>query len=501
MPGRCPVLRNTMTVERPTVSRLNRLFQGAVSAHPPVGAIRFSAKYNRKEPNIVRTWRKLPMAGSRPLIALAIALFTATLLVAIEPVDAIPLGRDLVPREVARRHGLMRAWFRQIELDPTYSQITDWKLDHNEFFVVTNVGLVQGINVNTGEILWVSRIGNPSYPSLGPSVDATRVAVINGSTVYVLNRKTGRVMDEQLIDGAPGAAAALSKRFVFVPLLSGRVIGYPLDASVPFPWFYQSVGHATLPPVVTPDGLIWTTSSGDLYLANASNPEIQYKIKTRGPFAGTPSYFDRSIFAVSTQGKLFAIDESTGAVEWKFMLGYPTQNPAVVIDDMVYSTSDQPALFALERTTGMLAWKSSGIRQFAMATSQHVYGLDFKNRLVTLQKQNGAPLSRLQLDSDIRVVLNDQSDRLLLISNTGTVQCFHELGAVQPTYYGDQPSKAAEDTAEPPADPPTPPPVTAAPQEVEEDPFDGDSGDEPAGDMQEDPFGGFNDQEDDNPFF
>ena len=121
------------------------------------------------------------MAGSRPLIALAIALFTATLLVAIEPVDAIPLGRDLVPREVARRHGLMRAWFRQIELDPAYSQITDWKLDHNEFFVVTNVGLVQGINVDTGEILWVSRIGNPSYPSLGPSVDATRVAVINGS--------------------------------------------------------------------------------------------------------------------------------------------------------------------------------------------------------------------------------------------------------------------------------------------------------------------------------
>jgi hypothetical protein len=447
------------------------------------------------------------MVGSRTLSALATALFTATLLVATQPVDAIPLGRDLVPREVARRHGLMRAWFIQTELDPAYSQITGWKIDKNEFFVVTNVGLVQGIDVNTGKSLWVSRIGNPSYPSLGPSVDATRVAVINGSTIYVLNRKTGRVMDEKLIAGVPGAAAALSKNFVFIPLLDGRIIGYALDDSPPvatnynaFPWFYQSVGHATLPPIVTPDGLVWTTSSGNLYLANVSNPEIRYKIETRGPFAGTPSYFDHSIFAVSTQGKLYAIDESNGTFHWKFVMGYPTQSPAVVIEDRVYSTSDEPALFSLERTTGVLAWKLSGIHQFAMATSQHVYGLDFSNRLVTLQKQNGAPLSRLQLNPDIRVVLNDQSDRLLLISNTGTVQCFHELGATQPTYYGNQPPHVAEDKPQPPANQPPPPPAKAAPKAVEEDPFRGDLGDEPSGDAENDPFGGFGGQEDENPF-
>ena len=148
------------------------------------------------------------MVASRTLVAVATALFTTTLLVAVQSVDAIPLGGDLVPREGALQHGLNRAWFRQIELNPAYSQITGWKLDHNEFFVVTNVGLVQGIDVNTSDSLWVERIGNPKYPSLGPSVDATRVAVINGSMIYVLNRKTGRVMDEKLIAGAPGAAAA-----------------------------------------------------------------------------------------------------------------------------------------------------------------------------------------------------------------------------------------------------------------------------------------------------
>ncbi len=440
------------------------------------------------------------MVASRTLVAVATALFTTTLLVTIQSADAIPLGGDLVPREVARRHGLNRAWFRQIELNPAYSQITDWKLDHNEFFVVTNVGLVQGIDVNTSDSLWVARIGNPNYPSLGPSVDATRVAVINGSRIYVLNRKTGRLMFEKLIEGAPGAAAVLSKNVVFIPLLDGRIIGYPLDDSPPFPWFHQSVGHAMLPPVVTPDGLVWATSSGNLYSASGPDPEVRYKIETRGPFAGTPSYFDHSIYAVSALGRLFSIDESTGKVRWKFVLGYPSQSPAVVIGDAVYLTSNQPALFSVERATGVLAWKLSGIRQFAMATSHHVYGLDFANRLVILQKQNGAPLSHLQLDPDVRVVLNDQSDRLLLISNTGTVQCFHELGAAQPTYYGDQPTKPAEGDAQPPADQPTPPPAKAAPKEIEEDPFGGDSGDEPADNMEDDPFGGFDDQEDENPF-
>jgi len=441
------------------------------------------------------------MVASRTLVAVATALFTTTLLVATQSVNAIPLGGDLVPREVARRHGLNRAWFRQIELNPAHSQITGWKLDHNEFFVVTNVGLVQGIDINTSDSLWVARIGNPNYPSLGPSVDATRVAVINGSTIYVLNRKTGRMMYEKLIEGAPGAAAVLSKNFVFIPLLDGRIIGYALDDSPPFPWFHQSVGRAMLPPVVTPDGLVWTTSAGDLYSASGSEPEIRYKIATRGPFAGTPSYFDHSIYAVSALGRLFALDESTGKVRWKFVLGYPTQSPSAVIGNAVYVTSDQPALFSVERATGVLAWKLSGIRQFAMATSHHVYGLDFANRLVILQKENGAPLSQLQLDPDMRVVLNDQSDRLLLISNTGTVQCFHELGAAQPTYYGDQPAKAAEGEPQPSADQPTPPPATAAPKEIEEDPFGGDSGDEPAGNMQDDPFGGFDDPEDENPFF
>src|SRR5690606_29766461 len=105
-------------------------------------------------------------------------------------------GTGLVPRHVARTHGLERAWFARAEINPARSHLVRCILDGDELFVLSSAGVIQAMDAHTGETIWVTRIGNPKYPSLGPAANAHTVGVVNGSTLYLLDRATGGLRGE-----------------------------------------------------------------------------------------------------------------------------------------------------------------------------------------------------------------------------------------------------------------------------------------------------------------
>jgi hypothetical protein len=106
-------------------------------------------------------------------------------------VDAARAGR-LVSRDNARHLGLERAWFSQVQLDGSRNQVDRAVIAHDRLDILTTAGVVQEINAQTGETLWVAPVGNPRYPNLGPAASEQFVAVINGSTLYVLDRTDGK---------------------------------------------------------------------------------------------------------------------------------------------------------------------------------------------------------------------------------------------------------------------------------------------------------------------
>src|SRR5687768_11657336 len=138
------------------------------------------------------------------------------------------LHRRLVERGEAARLGLDRAWFAQVELDRARNEVERAILAGDHLIVLTTAGVVQLLDANTGESLWTAPIGNPDYPSLGPAANDSAIAILNGSTLYVLDRKDGRPLTIRPVGGAPGASPALSNDYVFVPLINGRIEGYPL---------------------------------------------------------------------------------------------------------------------------------------------------------------------------------------------------------------------------------------------------------------------------------
>ncbi len=135
---------------------------------------------------------------------------------------------DLINQTLAGRHGMTRAWFAQAQMDPGRGQITHLVLREGILFVQTSQAMVQALDAETGQQLWAVQVGKPGYPDMPVDASGDYVAVINGSTLYILNRYDGKLLWEKPLEGSPGAGPGLSDQQVYIPLIDGLVYTYPL---------------------------------------------------------------------------------------------------------------------------------------------------------------------------------------------------------------------------------------------------------------------------------
>jgi outer membrane protein assembly factor BamB len=415
-----------------------------------------------------------------------VALALPAALIVLTAIDvSAQTTRRLISQDEARHLGLERAWFAQVRLDRARNHVERAVLTGDRLTVLTSAGIVQEFNALTGETLWIATIGNPNYPSLGPAANDKFVALVNGSTLFVLDRADGRPVIMRPVGGAPGAAPALTEKYVFVPLVNGRIEGYPLGEQTLTPWYYQSFGRAMVAPLATDDIFVWTTDSGHLYVGYVEeDPGVRFRLETGSEIIAPPSYRKPFIFAASVFGDMFAMHESTGARHWKYATGFTVSRAPAAIENRVFVTSVEPALHCVDAKTGLGLWEAPGVAQFAAASRNRVYGVDDFGSLVVLDATTGANVGRLRGDGSTNALVNDQTDRLYLVSREGTVQCLHEIGAKQPLYHvapepatppadtaeGQSAGTAATTTEEPPADAETPPPTR------DDDPFGADEG-------------------------
>jgi hypothetical protein len=97
----------------------------------------------------------------------------------------------------------------------------------------------------------------------------------------------------------------------------------------------------------------------------------------------------------------------------------------------------------------------AGVTQFVALGKQHVYGLDRFGSLLVIDAKTGGLVGRLPHNRLLSAgnqnpwsergpaLVNDQNDRIFLVSNTGLVQCLHEIGVTEPIVYR-QPASDSE---------------------------------------------------------
>lgn len=136
---------------------------------------------------------------------------------------------DLLNPQQLAPYGLEVAWFNQVQIDPARARMTNWVLDRGTLFVVSDSAVVQAFDAETGRSLWATPVGRPELLTLKPTAGEHLLSVVNGSTIYVLNRHTGVILWKRQKEGAVGAGPALGPTHVYVPLLRGKIESYPLE--------------------------------------------------------------------------------------------------------------------------------------------------------------------------------------------------------------------------------------------------------------------------------
>lgn len=367
-------------------------------------------------------------------------------------------------------------------------------------FVQTNQAVLHAIDAETGQTLWTSQVGRRGHPSLRPGVNENFVAVVNGSYLYIVNRASGKLLWKSQLEDAPGAGAALSEKRVYVPMVNGLVVSYlmermkdPLEElgltrdledltpeeqeeqeaerrkairisqeTAP-PLACRSYGRALVQPFVTrqtPDEefVAWPTDRGFLFVGYIARREnhftMAYRLETEAGIAAQPSYTPGNpnepadhgvIYAASRDGFVHAVSAKSGDPLWRFSAAEPILEPPVVIDQNVYVVTQPGGMYCLDVETGAEKWWAHQVAQFIAASNDRVYVADKLNRIAVLRAASGARLDTIGVRGmDIKVI-NSQTDRIYLASDTGLIHCLHELELSEPVRHNLLPELVAEE--------------------------------------------------------
>lgn len=360
----------------------------------------------------------------------------------------VATGAELTRTDRALRFGLQRAWFSQVRVDATRSHVVDWKLRNDRLYALTSAGVLQAMDAETGATLWTKRVGRPQGSFTGLAINEDFLAVISGSKLHLFDRALGHMRVTHHLESAPITAPVLSERYVFAAMASGKIEGYSLDFPEQQPWFHQTIGRVFYEPTVTGEVVSWPSDRGFLYVSQANQPRVLYRVETGGEIVAPPAELEPYLYVTSRDGYIYCVNELSGTEAWKWSTGYPIIAKPAAVAATTYVASEEPALHALHYKTGQLKWMAPGLKQFVAEGKTNVYGLDRLNRLVIVEKETGGILGSLWAGEDSQALVNDQSDRIFLVSRSGLVQCFHESQSPEPTYYRLQPVEETEEEDE-----------------------------------------------------
>jgi hypothetical protein len=229
---------------------------------------------------------------------------------------------------------------------------------------------------------------------------------------------------------------------------------------------------------MTDANLSWTTDKGYFYVADADEAKVRFRVESQGEMNSRPAHWTPFLYACSLDGYVYAVNELTGKTVWKFSSGEPINKQPAAVDDNVYILPDLGGMYCLNGKTGAEVWYAPGITNFCSANKTKVYCIDQLNRLNTLDIKSGSRLDVMPLPPIKNKLINQQTDRIYLASETGVIQCLHETGLNSPVVHTPPPleRKVGKEIKQKPVE---------QPSEAEDD-EDAPKGKKPAGKMPAD---------------
>ncbi|MEX2317104.1 MAG: PQQ-binding-like beta-propeller repeat protein [Pirellulales bacterium] len=398
-------------------------------------------------------------------------------------------AQSMISQTTASRYGLTRAWYAQVGSQQVTGTLAHVNYDEGMLLVQSSRGMLTAVDGETGRTLWATQVGARDRSSSEPAANDKYVVVLNGSSIYVVNRADGSIQWQRQVIGAPGAGPGVSRTHAFVPMISGLIEAYDLaKGAKQTPWNYQSSGRVLTPPMTTELSVSWTTERGYFYVADPAAGGIRYRLETGDEIHSRPGSWSPRLFAGSADGYVYAINEKEGGMAWKFPVGEAIYQPPVAIESRVFVVTQFGGMYCLDAVSGDSLWHVANVGQFMAASPSRVYASNRTGGMSIFDIRGGALLGKMPLAGITTKVVNSQSDRIFLVSENCVIQCLHEPLLASAVVYTPPPAPKLELKLGPGVDKAQKPAAAPADEPAAEKPAKGDAPEMPAED-EKDPFG------------
>ncbi len=331
-----------------------------------------------------------------------------------------PVGKEKAEKEA-------KAFMEELKLREIEGKLQTIQVPETTLYAVTDRAVLHAIDGETGRTRWTTVVGNRDYPLERPGISDNYVAVLNGSTLHLLKRQTGEMAWIRTIQGVASAGPALTSEYVIVPTFSGDVELYDIEETRTLPEIYRSNGRVLIQPLVTPLSVLWPTDRGLLYAAQTAQKGLRYRMEARQPIVSQAAYASpNKVLAASIDGYVYCLHESSGDELWRFSTGESISNSPVPIGDTVYLITDKGSLFSLNLENGQEKWSAPQVKRLVSVSKDRLYCLTMTGRLSILDAKTGARIALMGTNQLDVFYSNTLTDRIIVGTTTGVVQCLHE---------------------------------------------------------------------------
>jgi outer membrane protein assembly factor BamB len=354
------------------------------------------------------------------------------------PVDQVGANGLEIGKQEAER--LARNENRRLKRRGYTGTITSRLVPKIRLYTLGNDGTCECRDAESGESVWLARVGDRrlGYNKMG--IGEKFVTVINGANLIKLDVKTGEEIAAMPTTGTPLFGAVHAGGFSLVPTIRSGVEGYPLDDIERYPFMEMVEGIALAPPTKAPDSnkVAWATDRGFVYLMELQgSPSVQFRLNTDGNVGGRiVSATGNRFFFASEAGQVYGVRGTrVGEVLWSRPYAEPFYNDPMIVGDQLLLRSAYGNLFSLGLDDGISKWVGPipNVDALLAAFDGRVYVRLLSGGFGVIDLEAGKLTDIIYEMLPQQLLVNAQTNRLYLVSNSGAVQCLRPAGKEMPT--------------------------------------------------------------------
>lgn len=302
-------------------------------------------------------------------------------------------------------------------------------------YTLADDGTLEARNAETGELIWLQRVGNRTRGYAGLGVDDELATVVNGGEIIKLDIANGQVIREIALDYVPLAGAVHCGDYAVVPSIGGRMAGYPLRDLELEPFAERVSGAALAVPTAAVDvrKIAWGTANGFVYMLalDQGTPVMHFRLDVSGIVSGQlASAPGERFFFGSEGGQLYGLRATrTGEVLWSRPTGEPIYDAPTVKGDQILFLTAYGSLISVSAEDGYSTWNDAamGIRNVLGIIDDRLYARRMSGSFAVISLKSGETLELVPSLRAKEALVNRVTDRLYLINEQGAVQCLRPI--------------------------------------------------------------------------